>query len=98
MYGNNPRKLLNKIIENKLIKMNVLPLNPIGPIRVLNSLCNVIVILFHIYLIRLGINQNLNGITKNPKIVLNQFNEREKIDLVGSNTENRLVIIFNLFC
>ena len=34
-------KLLNKIIENNETKINVLPLCPDGPNRVLNSLCKV---------------------------------------------------------
>ena len=81
---------------NKLIKINLLPLNPFGPIKVLNSLCNVLMILFHKNDIRLGIIQKDIGIIKNPNNLLDQLRERLKIDLVGSKTENRFVIIFNL--
>jgi len=38
IYGNNPKKLLNRINLNKEIKIKVLPLCPVGPNRVLNSL------------------------------------------------------------
>lgn len=55
--GNNPIKLLNKIIENKLIKIKEEPLWPIGPKRVLNSLCKVNKILFQIIWYRDGISQ-----------------------------------------
>lgn len=57
MYGNNPIKLLNKINENKEIKIKVDPLCPNGPKRVLNSLCKVIKILFQIKWNRDGISQ-----------------------------------------
>jgi len=96
IYGNNPRKLLNKIILNKLIKIKVLPLNPLFPNNVLNSLCKVLIIKFHKYINREGINQKDIGITKNPIKVLNQFNENEKIEVEGSKTENKFIIIFNL--
>lgn len=96
IYGNNPRKLLNKIILNKLIKIKVLPLNPLFPNNVLNSLCKVLIIKFHKYINREGINQKDIGIIKNPIKVLNQFNENEKIEVEGSKTENKFIIIFNL--
>jgi hypothetical protein len=38
IYGNNPIKLLNKIIENNEIKINVVPLCPVVPKSILNSL------------------------------------------------------------
>lgn len=47
IYGNNPIKLLNKINENNETKINVEPLWPEGPKRVLNSLWRVSKILFH---------------------------------------------------
>lgn len=96
IYGNNPKKLLNKIKLNKEIKINVLPLCPVGPNKVLNSLWRVIKILFQIIWYRDGINQKEQGINKRPIKVLNQFNDRLKIVVEGSNTENKLVIIFNL--
>jgi len=38
IYGNIPKKLLNKINKNNEIKINVDPLNELGPINSLNSL------------------------------------------------------------
>jgi hypothetical protein len=37
IYGNNPKKLLNKIIENNEIKIKEHPLSLLGPNKVLNS-------------------------------------------------------------
>lgn len=89
-------KLLNIIIVNSEIKINVLPLCWVGPSRVLNSLCRVSIILFHIMMCREGINQNMGGISIRPIKVLVQFRDVLKILDEGSNTENRLVIIFRL--
>ena len=94
MYGNNPKKLLNKIIENNEIKINVLPLELILPIKILNSLCKVIIILIQIKVKREGINQYIEGIIKMPIKVLNQFRESLKL-VVGSKEENKFAIIFN---
>lgn len=96
IYGNNPIKLLNRIIENKEINIKVDPFDPIGPNRVLNSLWRVNKILFQKIWYREGINQYIDGIIKIPIKVLNQLSERLKILDDGSNTENKLVIIFNL--
>lgn len=95
IYGNNPIKLLNIINENKEIKIKVLPLWELGPSKGLNSLCKVSKILFQIILYREGISQYKEGINKSPTIVDNQFNDKLKILEEGSNTENKLVIIFN---
>lgn len=76
--------------------MKVLPLCPVGPKRVLNSLCKVKRILFQIIWYREGINQKEHGINNKPKKVLNQFRESLKIVVEGSKTENKFVIIFNL--
>lgn len=67
----------------------------VAPNKVLNSLCKVKIILFQIILWREGIIQNIEGIINNPIKVLNQFNEKFMF-VEGSNTENKLVIIFNL--
>jgi hypothetical protein len=96
MYGNNPKKLLNIIIVNKEIKIKVLPKCPVVPRSILNSLCKLIIILFQIILYREGINQYIDGINNRPRKVLNQFNDKLKIFVEGSNTENRFVIIFKL--
>lgn len=97
IYGNNPKKLLNIINANKETNINVLPLCPFGPNNVLNSLWRVKRILFQIIWNRLGISQNMEGIIKRPKKVLSQFKDKFKIVVEGSNTENKFVIIFNLF-
>lgn len=47
IYGNNPKKLLNNTNENKEIKINVEPFKLLGPIKVLNSKCNLLIIKFH---------------------------------------------------
>lgn len=44
---------------------------------------------------REGISQYAEGSKRSPRKVLNQLRERFIILLVGSKTENRLVIIFN---
>lgn len=46
---------------------------------------------------RVGINQYLNGIKLIPRVVLNQFNCSVRIELLGSNTENKFVIIVRVF-
>lgn len=96
MYGNNPMKLLNITIENSEININVLPLCWVGPNNVLNSLCSIIIILFHIIVCRDGNNQNIGGIIIIPINVLVQFNCIFMILDEGSNTENKLLIIFSL--
>jgi hypothetical protein len=94
MYGNSPKKLLNKIIANKDTKIKVLPLILFALIRVLNSLCKVIMILIHNRFIREGISQYIEGISINPNKVLIQFNLILKL-VVGSKELNKFVIIFN---
>lgn len=58
IYGNNPKKLLNRISVNKDVKIKALFLF-IGPIKVLNSLNNKYNNLFQIKEIREGKNQNV---------------------------------------
>lgn len=94
MWGTNPSVLLNMINENKVINNNVLPGCMLGPINSLNSLCNVLVIMFHIIFVRDGISHIMVGIIIIPINVLIQFIDVFIIDDVGSNTENRFVIIF----
>lgn len=94
IYGNKPRKLLNKIKVNKDTKIIDLPLNSGVLIKFLNSICRVETILIHTILIREGTSQNIGGIIIIPKKVLNQFIEKLKF-VVGSKVENRFVIIFN---
>lgn len=58
IYGNKPKKLLNKINVNNEIKINVHPFILLGPSRVLNSLWRVNKTIFHKVLNRFGRNQN----------------------------------------
>lgn len=51
---------------------------------------------FHKVLIREGKIQKIIGININPIKVLNQFNDKFKIEVEGSNMENKFVIIFKL--
>jgi len=81
------------MIENKEIKISVIPF--ILPIKILNSICKIEVILIHTKFNREGINQNIEGINNRPKIVLNQFNDKLRKDN-GSNELNKFAIIFNL--
>jgi hypothetical protein len=94
IYGNNPKKLLNKIKVNKEIKIIEFPFL-CGFIKILNSKWRLFKILFHKKKNREGRSQNLRGINKRPKKVLNQFKGIHRV-VIGSKTENRFVIIFNL--
>lgn len=87
--------MLNTIRENNVTKITVLPTGE-DLRRILNSLCRVLIILNHNKDHREGIIQYNVGINKIPKNVDNQFKGRCIIDVIGSNTENKLVIIFNL--
>jgi hypothetical protein len=49
----------------------------------------------HKNIYREGINQKVRGRIIKPRKVLDQFKERFKMELLGSNTENKLVITFN---
>lgn len=85
---------MNKIKENREMKIKVLPFILLIFNRILNSLCKVDVILIHIKLIREGTNQNILGRNINPRRVLDQFSDKFVL-VAGSNVENRFVIIFN---
>lgn len=95
IYGNKPRKLLITTKMNKLRKLNVEPLNEVGPNKFLNSRCRVDRIEEKIRLIRLGTSQNNGIITEKTMIELSQL-EDPLIEDAGSKTENRFVIIFKL--
>lgn len=97
IYGNNPKKLLKTIREKREINIRV-SLELLFPNNVLNSKCRVEVSLCHIRVNREGIAQYSIGTKRIPKKVDNQFNGRFIILDVGSKTENKLVIIFNLLC
>lgn len=85
---------MNKINLKRETKIKVLPLKSFVLIIFLNSWWRVIVSLIQIIFIREGINQNIGGIIKIPKVILIQFKENFKF-VVGSNVEKRLAIIFN---
>jgi len=86
---------LNKINKNKEIKIKDLPIFPEGDNNVLNSLCKVKKIKFQKIEIREGKIQNNRGINSSPIDDLIQLIERLKIEVEGSKTENKLVIIFS---
>jgi len=65
-----------------------------APNKVLNSKWRVEVTFDHIRDHREGIAQKSEGINNTPRKVESQFKGSDKIVEVGSNTENRLVIIF----
>lgn len=92
-YGNSPIILFNKISENTEINISLLP-NLLGPINVLNSLWSVLIIVFHSQFIRDGINHIVDGKINKIIVVLVQFSDQKFV--LGSNVENRFVIIFNL--
>jgi len=71
--GIKPRKLLNAIAMKKAIGINVILGNLVGPSKVLNSLCSVIITLLIIIENRDGINQNENGIIITPKKIASQL-------------------------
>lgn len=97
IYGNSPKKLLNIIMENKEIKIKEDPLLIfLLPIKVLNSECSLIRIIFHRTKCRDGINQYVEGINNRPRRVLNQLMDRLFNLVDGSKTENKFLIIFSL--
>jgi hypothetical protein len=93
--GNKPRKLLNRTSENNDTNSRVIPFL-LFPRRILNSLCNFVVSRFHDIVCREGLNHNLVGININPRNVLVQLRGIFDILVVGSNTENKFLIIFSL--
>ena len=52
---------------------------------------------FKIMWYRDGINQYIDGIINKPIKVLNQFKDKLNIEVEGSNTENKFVIIFKIY-
>lgn len=94
IYGNNPKKLLKKINENKEINIKVVPLYLLIPKRILNSLWRVKKIFCQNKLFREGISQYVKGKNKIPNKVLTQFKDKEKVFVEGSKIEKRFIIIF----
>jgi hypothetical protein len=98
MYGNRPKVLFIRIIENNDVNISVLPLLIFFvPRSVLSSSCIFFIVLFHAALFRDGIIHILVGMINSPNIVLNQFIDVLNMFVDGSNTENRFLIIFSLF-
>jgi hypothetical protein len=83
-------------MENSEIIIKVIPLY-FDPINNFISLCKFLLIRFQIKFRGEGINQNIFGINNNPRKVLTQFIEIFIIDVVGSKTENKFVIIFSFY-
>jgi hypothetical protein len=99
MYGNSPRKLFIKIIRNSDVKINEFPLFSFPFLRmVFISWWSLFISRLIIILFRDGINQTLVGINRIPIAVLIQFSDKLLISVAGSKIENRLLIIFSLFC
>jgi len=96
IYGRRPSLLLNTIKENSVTKIIVLPAGEEAS-KILNSLCKVSITLNHNKDHRDGIIQYNIGINISPINVDNQFKGKCIIEDIGSKTENKLVIIFNLF-
>lgn len=96
IYGNKPKKLLNKINKNKAINMKDLPWNADGPNSSLNSECNFEVIELNnvIYLLLINQYDGIKNIIIND--ILIQLKGSNNL-VAGSKTENKLVIIFSLF-
>jgi len=95
IYGKSPRKLFIRMKVRRPINNRDLPFIEFSPKRFLNSKCNFFIKKFTKIIILLGGAQNI-GVKINIIIIdLIQFIDK-KIDDVGSNTEKRLVIIFNL--
>lgn len=97
IYGRRPNLLLNTIKENNVTKIIVLPTGE-DISKILNSLCNVSSTLNHNKDHREGIIQYNVGINKIPMKVDNQFKGKDITEVIGSNTENKLVITFNIYC
>lgn len=96
IYGNNPRKLLNTINKNNEINMIVDPWRADGPNNVLNSEWSLITIIFIKIFLLFEISQYEGVIIIKIVIDLSQLSDKLKL-AAGSNTENKLVIIFSLF-
>jgi hypothetical protein len=74
IYGNSPRKLLNRINKNSDTNKKVLPfLFLLLPRRFLNSLCSFVINIFHTIRCRLGISHILVGMNISPRKVLVQL-------------------------
>jgi len=97
IYGNSPNLLLKTIKENKVTKIIVPPTGE-ETNKILNSLCKVSNTLNHNKDHRDGIIQYKVGINIKPIKVESQLRGKCIIEDVGSNTENKLVIIFSLIC
>lgn len=93
-YGIKPIVLLNMIRSKRGIR--ILFSDFVFDNKI-NSLFRVLVKDKKEKILRLGINQYIYGIINNPRDVLIQFRLRVIIDLDGSNTENRFVIMVSFF-
>jgi hypothetical protein len=94
MNGNNPMKLFVKMNRNSGINSKVI-FEFLLPVKILNSLCRIIIIFSGNWLNRDGINQKVGGKIMINRKVLDQFSDQFINDLDGSKMENKLVIIFS---
>lgn len=92
-YGNNPKKLFTRININRATNGMALPWCDEGPRSVLNSLNSLDRMEYTNVVDFTGVAQKIGVTTRIIRIELNQFSGSEMTDEVGSNTENRLVII-----
>jgi len=96
IYGNKPKKLFIIINIKIEMKMNEEPWNDVGPKSILNSIWSFIIVFLVINVNFLGIIQKAGMI--NEMIVKELIQFKDILDLVeGSNTLNKLVIIFNFY-
>jgi len=96
IYGSNPSLLLKTIRAKSVTKIIVLPAGDEAN-KILNSLWRVSKTLNHNKDHRDGIIQYKVGINISPTKVDTQFKGKCITEDIGSKTENKLVIIFNLF-
>ena len=90
MSENRPKKLFVEIMRNSDVRMNEFPLFSFPFLRIVFiSWCSLFINKFTIIQFRDGINQILVGICSSPIAVLDQFNGRLLISVVGSKMENK---------
>jgi len=92
IYGNNPKKLLNKIIMNNDINIIMLDFEYFN--KILNSLSKKLNIIFHTISIRDVIIHKGSGINVNIIDILIQFKDRS-LEVHGSKILKIFIIIFN---
>lgn len=96
MYGNSPTKLFIKIMRNSEVKINEFTLFWFPFLRIVFiHLCSLFISSLIIMLFRDGISYILVGINNSPMVALVQFRGSLLISVVGSNIENKFLIVFS---